>query len=72
MVRPPALPPTEKVRIVLSLMTGEIAVAEAARRAKVSKQSVGTGSANSWSPAVPGLLPGSPVPAAGNSNWRPR
>jgi transposase len=41
MVRPPALPPEEKVRIVLSILAGEITVAEAARRAKVSEQSVG-------------------------------
>jgi transposase len=42
MVRPPALPPEEKVRIVLSILAGEMTVAEAARRAKVSEQSVGT------------------------------
>ncbi|MEU6067714.1 helix-turn-helix domain-containing protein [Streptomyces sp. NPDC047082] len=41
MVRPPALPPEEKVRIVLSILAGEITVAEAARRAKASEQSVG-------------------------------
>ncbi|BAJ29597.1 MULTISPECIES: helix-turn-helix domain-containing protein [Kitasatospora] len=42
MVRPPALPPEEKVRIVLSILAGEMTVAEAARRAKVSGQSIGT------------------------------
>src|SRR4051794_4436410 len=42
MSRPPALPAEEKVRIVLSILAGEITVAEAARRAKVSEQSVGT------------------------------
>ncbi|GAA2773432.1 helix-turn-helix domain-containing protein [Kitasatospora cinereorecta] len=42
MVRPPALPPEEKVRIVLSILAGEMTVAEAARRAKVSEQSIGT------------------------------
>jgi transposase len=42
MVRPPALPPEEKVRIVLSILAGEMTVAEAARRAKMSEQSVGT------------------------------
>ncbi|MFJ5220959.1 transposase [Streptomyces sp. NPDC088354] len=41
MVRPPAVPPEEKVRIVLSILAGEMTVAEAARRAKVSEQSVG-------------------------------
>lgn len=41
MARPVALPPEEKVRIVLSILAGEVTVAEAARRAKVSEQSVG-------------------------------
>jgi transposase len=35
-------PAEEKVRIVLSILVGEITVAEVARRAKVSEQSVGT------------------------------
>jgi transposase len=38
---PPVFPVEEKVRIVLSILTGEVSVAEAARRAKVSEQSVG-------------------------------
>jgi transposase len=42
MARPPVLPAEEKARIVLSVLAGEITVAEAARRAKVSEQSVGT------------------------------
>jgi transposase len=42
MARPPVLPAGEKARIVLSVLAGEITVAEAARRAKVSEQSVGT------------------------------
>ncbi|MFD8079833.1 transposase [Streptomyces sp. NPDC059718] len=41
MVRPPAVPPAEKVRIVLSILAGEMTVAAAARRAKVSEQSIG-------------------------------
>jgi transposase len=41
MAKPPVFPAEEKVRIVLSILAGEITVAEAARRAKVSKQSVG-------------------------------
>ncbi len=41
MARPPAFPAEEKVRIVLSILAGEVTVAEAARRAKVSEQSVG-------------------------------
>ncbi|MCB7135795.1 transposase [Cellulosimicrobium marinum] len=41
MARPPAVPAEEKTRIVLSVLVGEVTVAEAARRAKVSEQSVG-------------------------------
>jgi transposase len=41
MARPPVFPAEEKVRIVLSILAGEITVADAARRAKVSEQSVG-------------------------------
>ena len=38
---PPVFAVEEKVRIVLSILAGEVSVAEAARRAKVSEQSVG-------------------------------
>ena len=41
MSRPPVFPVEDKVRIVLSVLAGEMTVAEAARRAKVSEQSVG-------------------------------
>ena len=41
MFRPPALPPAEKQRLVLSILAGETTVAAAARQAKVSEQSVG-------------------------------
>src|SRR3954451_18309825 len=41
MARPPVFPAEEKVRIVLSILAGEVTVAEAARRAKVSEESVG-------------------------------
>ena len=37
----PVFPVEEKVRVVLSILAGEVSVAEAARRAKVSEQSVG-------------------------------
>ena len=42
MARPPVLPAEDKTRIVLSILAGEVTVAEAARRAKVSEQAVGT------------------------------
>ena len=41
MSRPPVFPVEDKVRIVLSVLAGEVTVAEAARKAKVSEQSVG-------------------------------
>src|SRR5699024_8087499 len=41
MAKPPAVPAEEKARVVLSVLAGEVTVAEAARRAKVSEQSVG-------------------------------
>src|SRR5450756_2374983 len=41
MSRAPVFPVEEKVRVVLSILAGEVSVAEAARRAKVSEQSVG-------------------------------
>ena len=41
MSRPPVIPAEKKIRIVLSVLQGELTVAEAARREKVSEQSVG-------------------------------
>jgi transposase len=40
MSRPPAVPVEDKQRIVLSVLCGEMTIAEAARRNKVSEQSV--------------------------------
>ena len=41
MGRPPVVPSEKKIRIVLSILAGEISLAEAARREKVSEQSIG-------------------------------
>lgn len=41
MSRPPTIPAEKKVRIVLSVLAGEVSVAEAARREQVSEQSIG-------------------------------
>ena len=41
MGRPPSIPVEKKTRIVLSVLAGEVSVAEAARREKVSEQSIG-------------------------------
>lgn len=41
MSRPPTVPAEKKLRIVLSVLQGEITIAEAARREKVSEQAIG-------------------------------
>ena len=41
MARPPVVPAETKVRIVLSVLAGEVSMAEAARREKVSETSIG-------------------------------
>ncbi|MCB1299243.1 MULTISPECIES: transposase [Nocardioidaceae] len=41
MGRPPSIPVEKKTRIVLSVLAGELTIAEAARREKVSEQSIG-------------------------------
>ena len=41
MGRPPVIPAERKTRIVLSVLAGEMAMAEAARREKVNEQSIG-------------------------------
>ena len=41
MSRPPVIPVEKKIRIVLSVIQGEVSVAEAARREKVSEQAIG-------------------------------
>jgi len=41
MGRPPVIPVEQKTRIVLSVLAGEVTIAEAARREKVSEQSIG-------------------------------
>ena len=40
MGRPPVFPAEQKARIVLSVIAGELTIAEAARREKVSEQSI--------------------------------
>ncbi|MGB3373773.1 MAG: helix-turn-helix domain-containing protein [Microbacterium sp.] len=41
MSRPPVIAAEKKLRIVLSVLQGEISIAEAARREKVSEQAIG-------------------------------
>jgi transposase len=42
MSRPPVFPAEQKIRIVLSILAGEMTTSEAARQFKVSEQSIGT------------------------------
>lgn len=41
MGRPPFIPAGKKARVVLSVLAGEMTIAEAARREKISEQSIG-------------------------------
>lgn len=41
MPRPPVVPAEKKVRIVLAVLAGEVSIAEAARKEKVSETSIG-------------------------------
>lgn len=41
MGRPPMIPPEKKTRIVLAILSGEMSIAEAARKERVSEQSIG-------------------------------
>ena len=41
MGRPPSIPAEKKTRIVLSVLAGEMSIAEAARKENVSEQSIG-------------------------------
>jgi transposase len=71
MARPQAFPAEGKVRIVLSILAGEVTVAEAARRAEVSQQSVGN-----WKRHLPesgraGLVAG-PARRPARRSWRRR
>ena len=63
MARPPAFPAEEKVRIVLSILAGEVTVAEAARRANVSEQSVGNWKRQFLEAGKTGLVAGKSGPS---------
>ncbi len=40
MGRPPVIPPEKKIRVVLAVLAGEVSISEAARKEKVSEQSI--------------------------------
>src|SRR5918996_2218977 len=64
MPRPPVIPVEKKLQIVLSVLAGEVSVAEAARRSKVSEQSVGNWKRQFIESGRSGLAAGSGKPSS--------
>src|SRR5690606_33140285 len=58
MGRPPVIPVEKKTRIVLSVLAGEMTIAEAARRERVSEQSIGRWKADFLEAGKTGLASG--------------
>ncbi|NLH71272.1 MAG: helix-turn-helix domain-containing protein [Brooklawnia sp.] len=63
MGRPPVIPVEKKIRIVLSILAGEMTIAEAARREKVSEQSIGRWKADFLEAGKAGLAAGKSGPS---------
>lgn len=64
MGRPPSIPVEKKARIVLSVLAGEMTVAEAARREKVSEQPIGRWRADFLEAGKTALAAGKSGPSA--------
>ena len=60
---PPVFPAGEKVRVVVSILGGEMSVAEAARRSRVFEQSVGNGKREFLQAGRTGLAAGESGPS---------
>jgi transposase len=65
MSRPPVFPAEDKIRIVLSVLSGETSIAEAARKNKVSETSVGKWKQQFLEAGRQGLTNGGSVRASG-------
>ncbi len=63
MGRPPVIPVEKKTRIVLCILAGEMTIAEAARREKVSEQSIGRWKADFLEAGKAGLAAGKTGPS---------
>lgn len=63
MGRPPQIPAEKKTRIVLAVLAGELSIAEAARKEKVSEQSIGRGKADFLEAGTTALTSGRAVPS---------
>lgn len=72
MGRPPSIPAEKKARIVMSVIAGELSVAEAARREKVSEQSIGRWKADFLEAGKTALVAGKSGPSrsTGSSTTR--
>ncbi|MGH9251775.1 MAG: helix-turn-helix domain-containing protein [Acidimicrobiales bacterium] len=62
MGRPSVIPSEKKIRIVLSVLAGEVSTAEAARREKVSEQAIGKWKSQFLEGGKAGLVAGSGQP----------
>lgn len=65
MGRPPVIPAELKARIVLGVIAGEMTIAEAARREKVSEQSIGRWKADFLEAGKTALAAGRNGPSTG-------
>ena len=73
MGRPPIIPAEMKTRVVLSVLAGEVTIAEAARREKISEQSIGRWKADFLEERERLRWPlASPVRRRASSSWRLR
>ena len=64
MGRPPAIPAEQKARIVMSVLAGEMTIAQAARSEKVSEQSIGRWKADFLEAGKTGLAAGKTGPSS--------
>ncbi len=64
MSRPPGIPAEKKIRVVLSIMAGEVSIAEAARKEKVSEQSIGRWKAEFLEAGKTALIAGKTGPSS--------
>lgn len=64
MGRPPVIPSEKKIRIVLSVLAGEVSIAEAARREKISEQAIGKWKSQFLEAGKAGLVAGSGRPSS--------
>ena len=73
MSRPPVIPAEKKIRIVMSILKGDVSIVEAARKEKVSEQSFGRWKADFLEGGKTALAAGErPARRRASSSWRQR